>query len=299
MTIWSRLQNVDSRLLYLLLALVVAVPLVVSIPVGKAIVLPQSHAFYNTIERIADDPAENNKLAVFSFNFSSSTSAENLTQAETVMRHLMAKHLKFAIFAFSDPQGRELGDQLATKLAPEYGYQYGRDYVNWGYKTGDPALNLKALVRDIPGTIGKDVNGTALADIPAMKGIRTVEDVSMVVEVTSVSSLEYWIGYFTAAGETRVPLVYGCTAVMAPEAFPYLKSGQISGLLVGLKGAGEYESLVKDAGYAKDTGFASRASASLSLAHFLILFLIVMGNIAMFMSRRQGAAAPRSVGGAR
>lgn len=291
---WStRLQNLDSRLLYLLLALVVCVPLLINIPAGKAVILPQSQVFFNTVERIAADPVEKNKLVIFSFSFSSSTSAENLTQAEAVMRHLMAKHLKFAIFAFNDPQGRDLGEQLANKLAPEYGYQYGRDYVNWGYKAGDAALNLKSLVQDIPGTIGKDVNGTPLAAIPAMKGIRTVNDVSLVVEITSVSSLESWIGYFTAAGAKRVPLGYGCTAVMAPEAFPYLKSGQISGLLVGLKGAAEYESLVYQAGYAKQTGFATRASASLSFAHFLILILIILGNAGMIAARREAATAVR------
>lgn len=290
MDLWDRLQRIDSRILYLLLAVVVAIPLVFDIPSGKAVILPQSQGYYDAIERVAADPVQKDKLVIFSFSFSSSTATENLTQAEATMRQLMARHLKFAISSFSDPQGRELGKQLALKLAPEYGYQYGRDYVNWGFKAGGAAQNLKALVRDIPSTIGKDVDGTPIAQIPVMKSIHGVDDVSLVIEVASVSSLENWIAYFSAAGTNRIPVNYACTAVMAPEAFPYLKSGQISGVLVGLKGAGEYESLIQQAGYTKQPGFATRASASLSFAHFLILGLIVIGNIAMFAAKRQQGA---------
>jgi hypothetical protein len=61
------------------------------------------------------------------------------------MRHLMARKMKIALFSFSDPQGRDLAQGLADRLAPEYGYVYGRDYVNWGFKAGDAGPNLKSL----------------------------------------------------------------------------------------------------------------------------------------------------------
>ena len=113
----------------------------------------------------------------------------------------------------------------------------------------------------------------------------------MVIEIASVSSIESWLGYFAATGTTRIPIVYGCTAVMAPEAFPFLKSGQISGLLNGLIGAGEYEALILKAGYSRQSGFGSRASASLSFAHFLIVLLIIISNVSMIALRRQQAAS--------
>jgi hypothetical protein len=290
-TLLQRLQAIDNRILYLFLALVVSVPLIFPISTGKAVVLPQTKSFYNTIERLADDPVEQKKLVIFSFSFSASTATENLTQSEAVMRHLMARKMKIALFSFSDPQGRDLAQKLADKLAPEYGYQYGRDYVNWGYKAGDAGPNLKSLSRDMSATIGKDIKGTPLAQVPVMKGINSVADVAMVIEIASVSSIENWLGYFAATGKSKIPIGYGCTAVMAPEAFPFLKSGQVSGLLNGLTGAGEYESLILDKGYSKQPGFGSRASASLSFAHFLIILFIVISNVSMFALRRQQAAA--------
>ncbi|MES2465147.1 MAG: hypothetical protein V4671_31660 [Armatimonadota bacterium] len=291
MNLLNRLQSIDNRLLYLFLALVVSIPLIFTIPAGKAVVLPQSQSFFKAVERMASDPVEQKKLVIFSFSFSASTATENLTQSEAVMRHLMARKMKIALFSFSDPQGRDLAQSLAERLAPEYGYEYGRDYVNWGFKAGDAGPNLKSLSRDIPGTIGKDIKGTPIAQIPVMQGIRSVGDVAMVIEIASVSSIEYWLGYFAATGKSRIPITYGCTAVMAPEAFPFLKSGQISGLLNGLTGAGEYEALIMKAGFSKQPGFGSRASASLSFAHFLIVLLIVISNVSMFALRRQQAAA--------
>ena len=56
-------------------------------------------------------------------------------------------------------------------------------------------------------------------------------------------------------------------------------------MLIGLKGASEYELLLEK------EGFASSASASLSLSHLLILVLIVLGNIGMVVERKLRAAA--------
>lgn len=273
--------------MYALLALVIAVPLAARVPTGKPVVLPQTQGYFDAIENVARDPVASKKLIIVSTNFSASTATENLTQCEATLRQIMSRHLRFALFVFNDPQGRDLGQRLAEKLAPAYGYQYGRDYVNWGYKAGDAALNLKALVRDIPGTIGADIKGTPIAQVPVMRGVKTVDDISLVTEIASARTLETWIAYFRAAGTGEpIPLLFACTAVMAPEAFPFLKSGQIQGLLNGLKGAGEYEVLIGT------TGFGSKASAALSFSHFLILFLIVLGNVGMVVTRA-GAAGRR------
>lgn len=285
---FQRLQRIDRRALYALLLLAVGLPLAINVSLGRPVVLPQTQSYYDTIERVAADPRASKKLVLVATNFSSSTATENLTQTEATLRQIMGHRLRFAIFVFSDPQGRDLGQQIADKLAPEYGYQYGRDYVNWGYKAGDPALNLKSLVRDVPGTIGKDIKGTPLTQIPVMRGVRTVNDIGLVCEIASANTLEYWLAYFRAAGTGEpIPLLFACTAVMAPEAFPFLKSGQIQGLLNGLKGAGEYEVLIGH------PGFGTKASAALSFSHVLILLLIVVGNVGMFVTRRAPRPAAR------
>jgi len=282
MDIWERLQNIDRRILYALLALTISLPFLFAIPVPQAALSPQTQGFHDTIEALAADPARRNKLVILSANFSASTAAESLTQTETMIRHLMRHRIRFAIFSF-DPQGRELAQQTAERLQSRYGYAYGRNYVNWGFRPPQAFVNtVKAMVRDIPTAIGTDYRGARLAGMEAMKGVRGVEDIGAVIEVTASNSLPIWLQFFTRTGKEPIPTLFACTAVMAPEAFPLLKSGQLQGMLVGLKGAIEYEGMLGE------RGFATKASASLSYAHFLIVALIVLGNIGMLATRARG-----------
>jgi hypothetical protein len=273
-------QRIDRRYLYLLLAVIVGAPFVFDIPVPPAVVLPQTRAFYDTIEQMANDPTAKNKLVILSTNYGAGTLAENNTQAEAVMRHLMKRHLKFAIFAFNDPQGRELGQRVADSIQDKYSYVYGRDYVNIGYRPADVIVPLlKAAVRDVPGAFGNDIRGTPLAQVPVMQGVKTANDIGLIIEITPSATVGAWIQFYQRTGDKPIPTLFCPTAVMAPEAFPYLKSGQLQGMLTGLGGAIEYEVLTGE------KGFGTRASASLSYAHLLIIVLIILGNAGMFAER--------------
>ena len=277
-------QTIDRRILYLLLAFVIGFPLAVPVAVPPAVVSPQSQSFYDTIEAIANDPVRNKKLVILSANYGAGTLADNNTQSEAVMRHLMKRKLHFAIFCFNDPQGRQLSQDIATRIAPQYGYQYGRDYCNWGYRpAGAIETILKAMVRDIPGAIVADTQSTPLAQIPVMQNVKSVDDVGAIIEVASASTLSVWLQYFQRTGKEPVATLFCPTPVMAPEAYPLLKSGQLQGMMTGLKGAIEYEGLIGE------PGFATRASASLSYAHLLIISLIILGNVGMVLERRQKA----------
>lgn len=282
------LNNLDRRMLYLLLAVVIALPLLapaLTKPLPKPAVTGFTESYYKTIEDVAAKPDAQKKLVILSCNFAAGTLAENLSQCEATVRHLMMKKLKFAVFGFSDPQGRELGQQVVDKLAKEYDYQYGRDYVNWGYRPAGAATALiKSAVNDLPGALGKDIKGTPLAEVECMKGIKSVNDISLICEFASAQTLPLWIQFYQRAGKNPIPTLYGPTSVMATEAVPYVESGQLQGMLIGLKGASEYELLLKK------EGFASSASASLSLSHLLILVLIGLGNVGMVLERKQRAA---------
>jgi hypothetical protein len=95
----------------------------------------------------------------------------------------------------------------------------------------------------------------------------------------------------------------GCTAVSAPKFYAYLDSGQMIGLLGGLKGASEYERLLTDAYpstravYADRMVFnAMRGMDVQTIIHVVIIAFIVIGNVAYFLSRRRQAGVPRSAG---
>ena len=74
-------------------------------------------------------------------------------------------------------------------------------------------------------------------------------------------------------GRFHLPMVSGCTAVSAPEYYPYLQSGQLRGLLGGMAGAAEYE---KARG---EKGSATKGMDAQSLAHVFVALCIIMGNV--------------------
>lgn len=284
MTWGRRLQSLDRRWIYLLTALVIGFPFLpgVKIPVPPPVVQPPTQAYYDTIEAIADDPVESKKLVILANNYSSGTFAENQSQYDATLRHLMRRKLKFALFAFNDPQGRDLGLRVAERLTPSRGYVYGENWCSFGYRPAD-GINqvLKTMSNDLQGGLVNDAMGQPIGSLPVMAGIKSADDISLVVNFASAQTIDSWVQFFSRPDKSRLPLLYGPTSVMVPEAYPYLRSGQIAGMLSGIKGAIEYETLLKE------PGFASSASASLSWAHFLIIGLIVVGNVGMFLERKR------------
>jgi len=156
------------------------------------------------------------------------------------------------------------------KYAKKYDYVYGRDYVNLGFQVAF-AQTVKGMVQDIKGTVKEDWKGTPLTNIPVLKNVKSIKDVSGIIDITPVASLDTWLGLATRVYDT--PLVYVPTAVMAPEGYPYKDSKQIKGILMGVKGAGDYEYLMG----VKEEG--TQISTILSMVYGLIILLIIFGNI--------------------
>lgn len=287
MNILRILQEVDRRVLYVLLLMAVTVPFFVntrlSVPVS-----PPTQALYDAIENLPD-----NSFVLFGPNYSGGTRGENGAQTEALLRHMMImwhkKKIRFGILSF-EAQGKTLAQNIATNLQEEYnkkGYDIkeGTSWVNFGYRV-DQQNFVRAMVKDLPGTLGKDIHDNAVATLPVMQGVHTAKDVAMILDVNPTAAYQIYIQFMQ--GPYKIPMGLAPTAVMAPEAFNYLDSGQIVGLLQGLQGAVEYEQLLGT------FGRATRASNSLSAAHLLLIGFIILGNIAMLLERSR----QRSTGGA-
>jgi hypothetical protein len=59
-------------------------------------------------------------------------------------------------------------------------------------------------------------------------------------------------------------------------------------MLGGLKGAAEYEKLNEDSGVRQERKRASIGMGSQSIAHILMIALIILGNIGYFITQRRG-----------
>lgn len=271
---WERLQAIDRRILYVLLLVVIILPLFVPIRLPM-VTMPSTRKLYEAIESIPKGG-----FVIVSATWSGGTRAENMPQTEAILRHLMKRGLRVAVFSF-DQQGSQFSYNIASRLAQEYGYEYGKDWVHWGFR---PIVGvvLKSLVRDIPGTFTTDRGGKPTKDMPVMQGVKDIKNVDAIVEIAASGIYMDWIGLVVGANP-KLKFGFCPTAVMAPETYPYMDSGQIVGIMEGMRGAAEYEKLVGTA------GLATKGMGSISLAHVLIMFLIIIGNIGYIMTRARGS----------
>ena len=83
-------------------------------------------------------------------------------------------------------------------------------------------------------------------------------------------------------------LAGGVTAVEAPLLYPYYPK-QLVGLLGGLQGAAEYENALVNA-YPQFEASSTQAIQRMgpqTVAHLVIIFFIILGNIAFLAGRRE------------
>lgn len=274
-SIWNRLQSIDRRILWLILLVVVSLFTVFPVTVPNA-PDPRSEALWKTI-----DETPNNKLVLLSSDWSKGTRGENQGQFVAVVRHLMSRKIRFALSSFDAPSN-EVAMILLTDLSHEYGYKYGKDWINFGYQAS--ANNyVKGINVDLIATVRTDsVEHKPLQTFAVMQGVKSLDDFHIVVEFSASAYHLTWIQFL---GQD-VKLGFCPTSVMAPESLAYCASGQLVGILWGAKGAYDYEGLNVKAHTGKfDIG--RRYMGPLSAAFALVILSIAVGNIGMFMSRRR------------
>jgi hypothetical protein len=272
------LQKIDRRILYVLIALVVTLPLVLRPARHPDIIFDEVSKAYAVLENIPDD-----KIVIVSTVWGPGTEAENAPQTEVVMRHLFRNGKRFAVISW-DQAGTELTYEIGARLADELGKEYGEDWVHLGFRLPYSAVMrsiMRGMAQDFPKVISYDRFNTKLDKIPALDGVKTWKDIGAVVEITPSATVELWISYFT--GPYGIPMVFCPTAVMAAEAYPLLDAQLIEGMLNGVIGAVQYETLLGMGDVATD---ASAISWALSAAHIYVIVLIILGNLGYLAMRR-------------
>lgn len=275
-----RLQNIDRRILYVIVVVVLSIPLVVRPSKHPDTIFPEVQSTYDTIDNVKPG-----KIVLLSTSFGAGTKAENEPQMQALMRHMFKKHIKFVILSW-DPAGSEITYQSGLAVQKDMHAQYGRDWVHLGYRTGATNAIISGLSENFPQVMKQDKMGTPLSKLPAVSYVKNYKQIGAVVDITSVSLMGLWIAYLTTP--KHIPLIYCPTAVMSAGAYPYLDSGQLSGMLNGVMGAVQYEKLIGRENVRTD---ASAISWALSAAHIYILLLIILGNLGYLVARRSGTGS--------
>lgn len=276
------LQNLDRRVLYVLVAVALSIPLIIrpSAHPAKDAIFPEVLRAYETIDKVPPG-----KIVLVSTTWGAGTKAENEPQLDALMRHMFAKRIKFAILAW-DAGGSEITWQSAEAVQKAMNAKYGKDWVHLGFKTGNAAIIAAGLGEDFQKVFTADRAGTSLSKLPAVSFVKNYKQIGVVVDITSTGMMGVWVPYLTMP--KHIPLIYCPTAVMAVSAYPYLDSGQLMGMLNGVMGAVQYETLIGRGGVATD---ASATSWALSTAHIYILLLIILGNVGYLAARRAGTVS--------
>lgn len=276
------------RVIYLLVIVALSYPLMTDYVLRPA-QMRSAEDLYQVIEML---PKSSDKMVLVAFDWGPSTAAENRPQTTTLIEHLMRRRIPFAVittYPYGAPFLDDLPNDIATRLnreMPEQSWNYGRDWVNLGYQPGG-AIMIQGLARaaDFSTIIKTDAKGTPLRDIPCMKEIRNLKNISLLAQMTGlVGVFSSWI-QFLQTDDYRPDVVHGCTSITIPEAYIYYVSGQIKGLYEGVAGAAWYDHLLSEKFPKRELTDASKVNTSLASAHLLILALIVVGNLLTLLKR--------------
>ncbi len=270
------IRNIDRRIIFTLIFVAVVWPLIqpMRLPID---VSPPVQTLYDAVEAIPPG-----SIVMLGADYSPDTMPELQPMVDTFIRHAFERDLRIVV-ACLWPASPPLVERAMTPLAEEFGKEYGVDYVNLGYMAGG-IVTLLGMGASIPNTYPSDYGGTPVGEIPLMQEVQNFDDIAFVMEISAgTPGTREWVQQ--VQGRYRVALGSGTTAVGAPNFYPYVQSGQLTGLLGGLKGAAEYETLIGH------PGDATKGMDAQSVVHALVVAFILLGNVVYLLSLRSKGRA--------
>jgi hypothetical protein len=259
-TIFERLDKLDRRIYYWLIVIVIAWPLVS--PIGLPItVKPSTRALYDGLTAVQEGD-----VVLIDIFMSVSTWAECMGGLVVETNTLLDRGARLIYIGDSVDVSRSW--ERLNELVPRLGtLEYGTDVVFLGYYTGQDAAASQMAV-DMSSIFPADHFGTP------------IDDYAMVL--------------FTAEGEVKwiqqwgepygVPVAGMGIAMKGSALAPYLASGDIFGLAVGVRGAAELEKL------AGMPAAATTTMDAISSTHLLFVILIVLANLPIIYNKIKGGS---------
>jgi hypothetical protein len=287
---WNKLLELDRRVIYLLVFVSLSIPLLQGLSVRPAR-LRAAENFYSIVDKRELEPGQ---IAFVAFDFGPNSKAENEPQAIVALEHLMRKRIPFALFAqvpIAEPFLTSIPETVAANLMREFPserWEYGRDWINLGYRPGTGII-VSAISRtdDIAALFKTDAKGNNLSDIPLFAGVKKLEQIKYLIQFTSlVGTFETYLQYFQKK-DYRPIFLHGCTSITVPKAYIYLDSKQLQGLLEGVAGAAWYSYLLEQQFPNRQPDNARVINTGLGVALLLIMALIFLGNLSQFLQARR------------
>ncbi|MEA2103350.1 MAG: hypothetical protein U9P79_01740 [Candidatus Cloacimonadota bacterium] len=273
MKLFEKLLAIDRRIIFILIFLSVAIPLLFVIGF-KIEVTPEVENVYELV-----DSAPKGSHVLISFDYGPSTKPEIQPMAEALIRHCFRNDYKVICTALW-PMGVQMCMEAIDEVSPDFpNKKYGIDFVNLGYKAGG-LVTINLMGRDFCSAFPTDAANTPIDELQIMDGIKNFKRLKFIIGLSAgAPGLKEWVQVGHDA--YGIPLAGGSTAVQVPSLSPYVNAQkQLTGLLGGLKGAAEYEVLINH------PGSATKGMDAQSIAHLVIIIFIIIGNIGYFVSKK-------------
>ncbi len=267
-----RLLQLDRRFIFVLMSVVTLLPLLY--PLGLPVrISPETRQLYDTLERLPE-----RSVVLLSLDYDPASKPELDPMTVSLLRHAFARNLRVVALTLW-PAGTSMAESAVTNGAEEAGKTDGKDYVFLGYGPGE-ANAIISLGQSLTNAFPTDYAGRKTETLPVLAGVRSLRDIDYAISLSAgFPGLDTW--YVYGKEKYGFELGGGCTAVSAPKFYPLLQTGQINGLLGGLRGAAEYETLLNQ------TGKATAGMDAQSATHFLIIGLIIVCNLCYLLSGRK------------
>jgi len=257
-----KLTTIDPRVIFLLLFICVGAPLLspLGLPVG---ISPGTSSMYTFIEGLPSG-----SVVVSAFDMSAAVAPECYPQVAAFTTHLKNKNLKIVEVAF-DSAGPMFADQALKDVfgASKDHPLYGKNFVNLGYVAGGEAA-MRSFATN-PKMIQKDFYGKEIKDLEIMQPLSSAKDFKLMIVITG-GQVDNFVRQF--GDPYGVPIAGAVTAVLVTRVMPFYPA-KVIGYLNGLRGAAEYELLVKR------PGIALAGMDAQSAAHLLVIIFVIVGNV--------------------
>jgi hypothetical protein len=272
---------VERRVVFLYVAIAIALPLFMAFE-QEIIVTQNTRQVYETLVELSPG----SKVLV-SFDYDPASSPELQPMAEAFLAECFRRDLKVimvALWAQGAFQANKAIDTVMRRLGLDSSQLvYGEDYCNLGYQAGREFV-IQRMGTSFKDMFPRDVRGRPYHEIPLVRNVRNFSDIDYSFNLSAgFPGTVEWVQ--VAVSRFGLKLGAGNTAVQAPQVYPYLRSGQMAGLLAGINGAAEFEKLI---------GLKAEATTYMlaqTFAHIIVIAFIIIGNVAYFRSLR--AKPPR------
>ncbi|PWB75430.1 hypothetical protein C3F09_02220 [candidate division GN15 bacterium] len=267
----------ERRIVFLYVGIAVSLPLLMTISLHVPI-SSEGQLLYDGMKKL-----QPGSKVLVSFDYDPPSAPELQPMAVAFIRYCFEHDIKVIIMGLW-PQGPQQANLALAKILAEPEIKaknlvYGVDYVNLGFQSGNEFV-IQRMGSDFKSMFPTDYRGTPYDSLPLVRNITNYSGIDYSFNLSAgYPGTREWV--LIAVDRFGLILGAGNTAVQTTGMYPYVRSGQLKGILGGMSGAAEIEELTGR------LGKGAQFMVAQSFGHMVMVVFIVIGNVAYFLHERK------------